>query len=148
MKSRPAALLYAVPLFLACSESTEPDGIWEVDFGLVGAPSSLNTLIMPDTVFVGRPVAVTVNTFGSSSCTRPAGIIQASAGARLQILTPLDSVAVRAIACTDDLASHPHPTVLTFQEAGTATVRVQGYIMLQGGQKRSGAVEKLVVVRP
>lgn len=138
-------LALALAFSAGCSSSTEPEGVWVVSLGLLMPLSIVSTVVVPDTVVAGHQVPVIVNTVGSSTCTRPAGVVIVGAGTSLQTLTPLDSIAVRAT-CTDDLAPHPHPAVLTFQRAGSATIRVQGYVMDQGG-RRVGGMEREIVVR-
>ena len=141
-------LALALAFSAGCDSSTEPEVVWVVSLGLLMPLSIVSTVVVPDTVVAGQQVPVIVNTVGSSSCTRPAGVVIVGAGTSHQTLTPLDSIAVRAAACTDDLAPRPHPAVLTFQQAGSATIRVQGYVIDQSGQRRVGGMEREIVVRP
>ncbi|MGH7710326.1 MAG: hypothetical protein ACREOG_03530, partial [Gemmatimonadaceae bacterium] len=74
-----AVMLSAVAA--ACATPNEPsNGKWSIDYGLLLPTFPTSVLVIRDTVGLGRPVAVTVNTFGSSSCRRPAGIEIANAG--------------------------------------------------------------------
>jgi hypothetical protein len=132
-------------LSAACADSTEPRRVWVVDIGVL-PDMPFGVVVIPDTVVVGRPVDAIVNTVGSSSCTRPAGVEIVGEGTRLQTLTPRDSFAVRAI-CTDDLAARPHPVRLTFDEAGLATIRVRAYVLDRSMGRRLGTVERQIVVR-
>lgn len=150
MRRRIAHTLIAAALGVtaaSCADSTEPSGDWEVDFGLLLPELSRAPVIaVPLNIVAGQPVNVTINTFGSSTCIRPAGVVIEGAGSRLQTLTPLDSVGVRR-ACTDDLAQHEHPTVLTFAQPGNATIRVRGYVRGENLVRRVDTFEVVVTVR-
>lgn len=129
----------------ACADSTASGPGWKIDYGVLAQPP-LALLTLPDTVTVGTVISANVATVGSSSCTRPAGIAVAGAGTLLQTLTPRDSVATGHVACTDDLAMRPHPVQLRFDEPGTATIRIRGYLDFQRAGE-PGIVERRVVVR-
>jgi hypothetical protein len=150
MRRRFAHTLIAAALGItlaSCDDSTGPSGDWEIDFGLLLPELSRAPMIaIPLNIVAGQPVNVTINTFGSSTCIRPAGVVVEGAGSRVQTLTPLDSVGVRR-ACTDDLAQHQHPTVLTFAQTGEATIRVRGYVRGQDLVRRVERIEIRVTVR-
>jgi hypothetical protein len=138
-------LAVALLAALACADSTGSGFGWKVDYGVL-AQSPFVLLSMPDTVTAGAIVATSVITVGSSSCTRPADVAVVGAGSLLQTLTPRDSVATGNVACTDDLAMRPHPIQLRFNEPGTATIRIRGYLDFQRSGE-PGILERRVVVR-
>ncbi|MGH7714325.1 MAG: hypothetical protein ACREOG_23810, partial [Gemmatimonadaceae bacterium] len=77
------------------------------------------------------------------------GVEIANAGSRVQTLTPRDSVRSGPdVACTDDLATHPHAATLVFEHLGPTLLRVQGYLFEPDGTRRLGTVDRLVFVRP
>lgn len=129
----------------ACADSTGSGHMWKVDYGVL-AQAPFVLIAMPDTVTAGTPIATSVITVGSSSCTRPADVAITGAGSLLQTLTPRDSIATGNVACTDDLAMRPHPIQLRFDEPGTATIRIRGYLDFQRTGS-PGIIERRVVVR-
>jgi len=133
---------------LSCADSTATSGSWRVEIGLlVPELSRIQAVVIPESIFVGRPIRVTVNTVGSSTCVRPAGVVVEGSGTRVQTLTPLDSVGV-GMSCTDDLAQHSHPVTLTFSQAGSATIRVRGYVRGTDLVRRIETIQAQVTVRP
>ena len=132
---------------VSCADSTGPTGNWQVDIGLLLPELSRAPVIaIPQNIVAGEPINVVINTFGSSTCIRAAGVIVEGAGSRVQTLTPLDSVGIGQT-CTDDLAQHPHPVVLTFSQPGEATVRVRGYVRGSDLVRRLDTIEAVVTVR-
>lgn len=136
------ALLVSSPLFLwACALSTDPG--WRKVVGLVDPGGAFHpALVAPDTVAAGAPFAVTVTTYGSSSCTRPSGA-EVEVGGLTAEITPYDLQATRG-ACTDDLRAYARDVALRFTTPGEAVVRLRG--------RRFGSepalFEARVVVRP
>jgi hypothetical protein len=117
-----AALLAAAGCFL----DTGPGWHWAVQPGTVAVDHfNSDVLSSPDTVVAGTPFTVVVNTFGSSSCTRPAGSNATLSGLTATVV-PLDSVVVGDMVCTSDLRSFPHSVSLTFGAPGDATVAIAG----------------------
>jgi hypothetical protein len=131
-------------LLAACGGGTvfEPGSrrvVGVIDVGGAGREA----LAAPDTVAAGAPFAVTVTTFGSSSCTRPDGAELEVRGLVAE-LVPYDREATGTRACTDDLRPFPRTVTVRFSAPGQATVRALGR-GLGGG---AAVVEARVVVRP
>ena len=110
----------------ACLISTEAGWRWAVQPGLIAVEGVTAVgVTVPDTVQVGTSFSVVVKTFGSSSCTRPAG-----ANVRMSGLTatfvPLDSVVEGDMVCTSDLRAFAHSASLTLDLAGEANLAVVG----------------------
>lgn len=79
----------------------------------------------PDTALAGSAFAVTVNTFGSSSCVR-AERLDVAVTDTLARLTPYDRVAPADTPCTEDFGAHPHVASVTFPSRGFGTLEVLG----------------------
>lgn len=95
-------------------------------------------ITLPATVKRGVSFDATVTTYGSSSCTRADGAEVQVRGLIAEV-TPYDLTNRRGI-CTADLRAFPRTVSLRFDEAGEATVRVNG---------RSGARhEARITVQP
>jgi len=109
---------------LGCAGLLGPE--WDRQVGTIEiAEATLPPPIeLPDTVEQGVPFASSVVTFGSSNCIRTDGAEVNVSGLTAQI-TPYDLVAVTGD-CNADLATHPRNVTLQFEEAGEATVWVQG----------------------
>lgn len=133
----PALLLLAACEGLADPAARRVPGV--IDTGGGGDRS----LAVPDTVAAGAPFTATVTTFGSSSCTRPAGAELEVRGLVAEVV-PYDRDATRAQVCTDDLRPFPRDVAVRFAAPGRATVRVRGRDL----QGRPAVVEARVVVRP
>jgi hypothetical protein len=87
--------------------------------------AELEVIRAPERVAVNQAFAITVITYGSSSCITPEGADVAVTG-RVAVVTPYDRVPRGEVACTDDLAPHPRPVRITFAEPGPALIRVVG----------------------
>jgi len=114
--------------------------------GSIQSYATGSVITAPDTVRVAAPFLVTVNTFGSSSCTIPDGATITIAGL-LATITPYDRVPREPTICTGDIAPRPHRVQVTFGVAGPATIRVQGYT-INKGQRVLSSVDHAVVVQP
>lgn len=81
----------------------------------------------PATAAVNQPITLTINTYGSSSCTTPDGA-QVEVDGLTATITPLDRVPRpnSNVACTADLAARPRTVTVTFAEPGEALIRVIG----------------------
>jgi hypothetical protein len=80
----------------------------------------------PNTVRAGERFTVTVVTYGSSTCIRPAGA-EVQVSDRTAEITPYDEQATgEGVVCTDDLRPYPRDVTLRFDEAGQALIRVIG----------------------
>jgi hypothetical protein len=116
--------LVALLALIGCSSSAEPNG-WRRVIGVVQPfMSSIQAVIVPPAVSVNVPFAVTVNTVGSSSCTRPNGATLAVAG-NTAVITPYDFVAPPGTACTEDLHAFPRSVNVTFTSVGVGRIQVK-----------------------
>ena len=108
-------------LLVACSE---PD--WTRVIGTLnpGADRTIS-VTAPDQVTLGEQFVVTVQTVGSSNCTRADGNDLTVSG-RLARFVPYDEVPSDGRACFRDAAPFPHTDALRFQEPGTAILRIVG----------------------
>jgi hypothetical protein len=128
-RCRPACQLvgsFALFAVAACVFVTEPE--WTVQPGLigVGGVGADDVVTAPDTVGAGTSFVVVVRTFGSSSCTRPAGADVTLSGLMATVV-PLDSVpGGRDVICTSDLRAFPRNVSLIFSARGQGTVAVTG----------------------
>jgi hypothetical protein len=100
----------------------------------------------PDTVSVATSFMVTVNSFGSSSCTEPDGVDLMSSRL-LAIVTPYDIVQTNTM-CTMDEAPQPHVVRLQFNRVGEAIILARGYGRDEQRRRVLVSVAKKVVVRP
>lgn len=139
---RPTALLLllAAPLGLAACRRepvtevtdtgaevnlTPPAAGWRLLPGRIDvARSSVQAIASPPSVRAGETFTVTINTYGSSSCTRPNGHRLRVSG-RTADITALDWEAPDDTPCTRDLRYFPHQIPLRFERAGDATLRVR-----------------------
>jgi hypothetical protein len=120
-----AACVVLLAAALACSTSDPDDArsIGVVHPGLAGTP----VILAPDTVNAHQSFATVVHSFGSSSCTTPAGV-DLDLDASSATITPYDVVAEgRGTVCTADYAPRPHPVTLTFTSPGPALIVARGY---------------------
>src|SRR2546423_8763249 len=114
--------------------------------GSIQSYSAGPVITAPDTVRVATPFVVTVNTFGSSSCTAPDGAAVEITGL-VATITPYDRFPSEATICTGDIAPRPHRVQMKFGVAGAATIRVRGYTF-STGQRVLSSVDHLTVVQP
>lgn len=136
---RPFLPFAAAALALGCAEVSAPL-LPGRDYGIIQFPAlSAIPVNIPEIPRAGVPLNVSVYTFGSSSCITPDGMDVVYRGNEVE-LTPWDLTS-RTGACTDDLASHPHHAVLTFAQPGTVTLRIQGYLLQEGGTRKLGVVK-------
>lgn len=126
---RPVLLMGAVALLAGCS--TDPSSERVVGQILVDStmgPYVLKTIMAPDTVDPETSLTITINTFGSSSCTQPDGVDLATAGTLVRIV-PYDLLSSgRFTGCTADFASRAHPVALDFPSSGSLTIRAVGRV--------------------
>jgi hypothetical protein len=140
---RSAAIAAVTAVTASCSTLTDPDDRWRRQAGLIDIGSNQPTPIeLPDTIQGTGPRSVVVRTWGSSSCTRPAGADVEQGDDYTAVIRPYDRVAIRGI-CTDDLAPHPRDVEIVFDRAGTWSVRVIG----RGPDGEEAVFEAPVVVR-
>jgi hypothetical protein len=119
-----SASLLAVAALVACSDPGPFSGArWTVQVGQIVGP--IPPVDAPDTVIRDEVFSVTVVTFGSSSCTRPAGAEVLNFIHALSI-APLDSVLTGDGPCTADLAAHPRTVDGVFPSVGTRLIAVSG----------------------
>lgn len=113
---------------------------WHRELGVLDTEGRLRgSLEAPAEVTRGVPFDVVITTYGSSSCTRPAGA-ETDVDGMLATVRPYDRVATGTRPCTMDMHAFPRTVQLRFDVAGDATIRVLG---------RNGAqVEQQVTVRP
>jgi len=125
----------------ACLLATGPD--WVVEPGYIGLSGWMTDVITaPDTVDAGTSFTAVVLTFGSSSCTRPAGARVDLSSLRANVV-PLDSVLRgKNVICTTDLAAFHHPVSLRFAIPGQGTIAVTGR-----GDRGDTTLTRSVVVR-
>lgn len=111
-------------LLMSCTSSaTAPDG-WRLLPGVVDPSlSSVQAVVAPAQVTVGRQFEVTVHTLGSSSCTRANGT-QVDRREQVVRITPLDWYAPPHSSCTDDLKAFPHVVMLQLDRVGDAILRI------------------------
>lgn len=118
--------LIAALFLAACSNATTDEGGWRRRVGVIHPEfSSIQMLVIPSEVQVGRAFDVIVRTFGSSSCTRALELKAEVSAARLD-LTPYAEYAPAHAVCTEDLHAFDHSARVTLHTVGPATVRVHG----------------------
>jgi hypothetical protein len=106
---------------VACSE---PD--WTRVVGTLNSGTDRTIIATaPAQVAAGEQFTLTVSTVGSSNCTRADGNDLTVSGGFARFV-PYDEVPSDGRACLRDEAPFPHRDALSFQEPGTATVRVVG----------------------
>ena len=125
-----AALTAATLLLPGCRRSPvveTPDDVpagWTLGPGRVDPSlSSIQAIATPPTVRVGESFTLTINTFGSGSCTRADGERVERRGGATHV-TPLDWEAPAGSPCTRDLRYFPHEVTLRFDEPGDVTIVV------------------------
>lgn len=137
--TRSAAVLTTctVIALAACSESTGPErgtervGVVEWVASVEASEPTWPTvgqavIEAPTTVQAGEPFVVVVWTVGSSGCWEPVGM-EASTTANTAQLVPIDRDRMNeGLACTAVIVELRHETELVFEQAGTATIRVEG----------------------
>jgi hypothetical protein len=114
-----AALLIVLA---ACQSPTDSKSRREI--GVIDYGGTLNSVIQaPSAVRIGQSFTATISTFGNS-CVSAAGADVATDGLTATI-TPYDIVSWQHT-CLDYLAPYPRTVQLRFDQAGTATIRVNG----------------------
>jgi len=104
--------------------------------------TSLDALVVPDTVRAGIPFTITVSTFGSS-CLRPDGA-NAQVSGQTASVTPYDVTPPPGLTCPADLRAFPRVVTLAFDTPGAATVRLHG----RGFSTPTITLEETAVVAP
>lgn len=89
-----------------------------------GGGTSLDALVVPDTVRAGVPFTITVSTFGSS-CLRPDGAAAQVSGLSASV-TPYDVAPPVDAVCPANLRAFPREVTLVFATPGAATVQLHG----------------------
>jgi hypothetical protein len=112
----------ALVLLAGCGTVLDPEG-WHREVGMTGDGGAAPPIALPASAKRGVAFEARVTTYGSSSCTRPDGAEVRVRGLVADV-TPYDSI-FRGT-CTADLRSFPRAVTLRFDEAGEATVRVNG----------------------
>lgn len=115
-----------------------------VEAGTITAPRVIE---VADTVPVGQPVAIVVNTVLPDGCWRTDGEDVRQSGLTVDI-TPQDARSDAEV-CTMIYGYGAHRVTATFATRGTATVRVTGRRVRQGDATRTETItaERTVVVR-
>ena len=147
------AILIAATAFgiVGCSDSTGPGSTpdpptdWR-SIGVIQPGFPVKVILAPDTVAVNARFDATVNSFGSSSCTIPAGV-DLILTENSAVITPYDRGPGGQGLCTGDIAPRPHPVELQFTVAGVATIEVIGYRFTGQGAVLT-SVEHSIVVQP
>jgi hypothetical protein len=135
--------LAAMILLAACSSNgTEPDEWRRVVGQIEPSLSSVQAVRVPAAAVVNVPFSITINTVGSSTCTRADGAAAAVAG-QLALVTPYDRIAPDGTGCTRDLRAFPRDVSLRFSSPGEARIRVQA----RGLDHRTLIFEVLIPVR-
>jgi hypothetical protein len=145
-----AALLSSATLTVGCSTSTGSTGDEFARVAGVILPNASfasRALIVPDSVRAGVPFAVTVSSFGSTTCTRADGATLTVVGV-VATITVWDREQVGG-GCSDDLRQFPRDVSVQLGSAGRAMIRVQGraYPATAGGRDSLVVIEKEIVVR-
>ena len=140
----PIAVLAAVALIGGCSlleDNSSERVIGEILTDSTMGPF-LKTIIAPDSVNPDSNLTITINSFGSSSCTTPDGVDMTATFTMVRVV-PYDRVSSGARGCTADFASRPHPVDIQFPSSGVLIIRAVG---------RSGtgldSIEHTVHIRP
>jgi hypothetical protein len=148
----------------ACDSATAPAssdhvvGIleWHAGSGgsaLAGIAEPAETrVVAPDTVDAGTPFDISVRTIGRSGCWSQAGAESAVTG-MLATVTPYDRVTTsidgEPAFCTGALVDLERTVSIAFASPGTATLRVNGRIVMDGelDGTQPVTVEKQIFVR-
>lgn len=109
---------------LACGDPTGPDGRATPGLLLTG-DAPMTSLVAPETARAGERFDVTVSSFGSGNCTRPARDQVRVTGLRAEIRL-YDFQGGAATGCTRDLRQFPRTVRLTFDRPGRAEIVVIG----------------------
>jgi hypothetical protein len=127
---------------LGCSE---PD--WASTLGMLNptADDRSVSLTHPAQVRANTPVEITVQTFGSSNCTRAERLDLSVVGSVVR-LAPYDQLAQDGT-CFRDLAPVPHTRAIQFGAPGPATLRIVGYFG-QGSEALVDSVDVGIEVEP
>jgi len=109
---------------VALAACSEPD--WMRVVGTLNAGTERTiTATAPAQVAAGEQFTLTVSTVGSSNCTRTDGQDLTVSGS-LARFVPYDEVPSDGRGCFRDEAPFPHADALSFQELGTARIRIVG----------------------
>jgi hypothetical protein len=108
---------------VACTNLPTDDPAWRVVIGQVIGPEP--AVDAPDTVAANSPFPIRVVTFGSSNCTRAAGVEVLPLNAVFSIV-PMDSVLSGDVTCTEDLRAFPRAVEGSFPLLGKVVVAVSG----------------------
>jgi len=126
---RQTAVLAAVVLIAGCS-LLEDNGTERV-IGEILTDSTmgpfLKTIIAPDSVNADSNLTITINSFGSSSCTTPDGVEMTATFTMVRVI-PYDRVPTGARGCTADFATRPHPVDIQFPSSGVLIIRAVGRV--------------------
>ena len=95
---------------------------WTIRLGQFSDTTSAG-ITTPAVFHVGVPDTVSIHTVGNG-CVRLANTTVTVQGL-LATIQPVDSIMIRDV-CTDQLATFTHKAAVTFQQAGTATIRILG----------------------
>lgn len=79
----------------------------------------------PDTAIAGTSFTIVVSSFGSTSCTEPAGV-EMEVGTSIVVITPYDIVAPEGTPCTQDFGAFPRRVDIRLVKPGEAILRLQG----------------------
>lgn len=120
--SRYFTALAGLALLAGCGSVIDPG--WQREVGMTGDAGTPPPITLPASAKRGVAFDATVTTFGSGSCTRADGA-EVSVRGLVAEITPYDLVNHGGI-CTADLRAFPRTVSLRFDEAGEATVRVNG----------------------
>ena len=135
----------------ACSNPTESfRPVYDERPGILPAdgPGTIGSVVVADSVSVGRPLTVVVTTQGGGCTRRARTEVRASTQLVAEVL-PYDSVPSpdsRGFACTADIRGIQHAAVVQFTVRGRATVRVRGRSGGPSGADREVVVERGVTV--
>jgi len=111
------ALFTGLYTLSACTEHE-----WTIRLGQLSDTSSAG-ITAPAVFHVGVPDTVSIKTYGNG-CVRLANT-QVTVQGLLATIQPVDSVRIRDV-CTEQLAVFVHKAAVTFQQAGSATIRILG----------------------
>jgi hypothetical protein len=100
-------------------------GVATVGIVDAGEWSDRQALVASATAQVGVPVPVEASTFGCSSCTEPDSSVVRVEGLVADI-TLHDRYVPRERTCAADVRAFPRSLVVTFRQAGEATIRLHG----------------------
>ncbi|HEY0735723.1 MAG TPA: hypothetical protein VGD69_12505 [Herpetosiphonaceae bacterium] len=124
-KLRRVFLLMLCACCLSACTATQPFTTQQVVGSIPNDTPESEVIKAPATAAVNQTITLTVNTYGSSSCTTPDGA-RVEVNGLTATITPLDRIPRGDVACTSDLAARPHTVEVTFAEAGEAVIRVIG----------------------